>query len=53
LYGGDTLFTHEEEKSLVEHAETLAELGYGYSNVKLQQLAGELAHEKERKQSHE
>jgi transposase-like protein len=45
LYGGDTLFTHEEKKSLVEHVETLAELGYGYSNVRLQQLAGELAHD--------
>ncbi|XP_053374341.1 uncharacterized protein LOC128546943 [Mercenaria mercenaria] len=41
--GGETLFTRDEEETLVEHVETLAELGYGYTNVRLQQLAGELA----------
>lgn len=41
--GGETLFTRDEEETLVDHVETLAELGYGYSNVRLQQLAGELA----------
>lgn len=42
-FGGETVFTHEEELTLVEHLETLAQLGYGATNSKLQHLAGDLA----------
>lgn len=38
-----TLFSHEEELSLVEHVEVLAQLGYGITNNKLKDLGGELA----------
>ena len=41
--GGETMFSNEEEQTLVAHVETLVELGYGYTNVRLQQLAAELA----------
>ena len=40
----ETLFTKEEEEGLVEHLEALAQLGYGATNQKVQDLAGELAH---------
>ena len=40
--GGETVLTHEEEETLVEHVETMAQLGYGYSNIQLQHIAGEL-----------
>jgi hypothetical protein len=42
--GGDTIFTHEEESSLVDHLEAMAGLGYGATNTKLQELGGELAY---------
>ena len=38
--GPETLLTFEEEETLVEHVLTLAELGYGYTNVQLQHLVG-------------
>jgi len=41
--GHETLFTHEEEKVLVNHLKTRAELGYGLTNVYTQKLAGEMA----------
>ena len=41
--GPDTLLSFKEEEKLVEHVLTLAELGYGYSNVQLQHLGCELA----------
>lgn len=43
-FGRETVLTHEEELSLVEHTEVSAQLGYGYSNKGLQRAAGELAH---------
>ncbi|XP_053379621.1 jerky protein homolog-like [Mercenaria mercenaria] len=43
--GTETVFTHEEELTLVEHIETMAELGYGITNVQLQHIAGELAYD--------
>ncbi|XP_060608143.1 tigger transposable element-derived protein 1-like [Ruditapes philippinarum] len=39
----ETCFRDDEELTLVEHVETMAELGYGYSNTQLQHAAGELA----------
>ncbi|XP_053394116.1 uncharacterized protein LOC123523838 [Mercenaria mercenaria] len=42
--GPDTMLSKEEELTIVEHVETMSQLGYGYSNVQLQDLAGELAH---------
>ena len=41
--GGETVLTKEEEETLVNHVETMAQLGYGYSNIQLQHLSGELA----------
>jgi hypothetical protein len=41
--GGETFFSKEEEETLVDHVETLSQLGYGYSNTQLQHLAGEMA----------
>ena len=38
-----SLLSVKEEETLVEHVSTLAELGYGYTNVQLQHLCGELA----------
>ena len=43
-YGGKTLFTHAEELALIEHIKEMSELGYGYSTVQLQYIAGDLAH---------
>jgi hypothetical protein len=43
--GPNTSLSYEQEKVLVNHVETMAELGYGYSNSKLKQLAGEMAYE--------
>lgn len=40
--GGDTTLSREEEV-LVEHLQAMSLLGYGYTNTKLQQVAGELA----------
>jgi hypothetical protein len=34
--------SNEEEDILVEHAEVMAQLGYGFSNRQFQHLAGEL-----------
>lgn len=33
-----------QEEVLISHVETMAELGYGYSNIKLQNIAGEVAY---------
>ena len=41
--GGETVLTKEEEETLVNHVETMAQLGYGYSNIQLQHLSGERA----------
>ena len=41
--GTENLFSEEEQLSLVEHLETMAQLGYGFTNAKLTYLAGELA----------
>ena len=37
--------TQEEEETLIERITTLSQLGYGITNAKLKQLAGELLHE--------
>ena len=41
--GPGTLLSIKEEETPVDHVLTLAELGYGYTNVQLQHLCGELA----------
>jgi hypothetical protein len=41
--GKETMFTRQEELSLVEYAENSSRLGYGISNSGFQRLAGELA----------
>jgi len=41
--GSESLFSHAEEEGIVDHLETLAQLGYGYTNVQVQHLAGDLA----------
>ncbi|XP_052227458.1 uncharacterized protein LOC127842149 [Dreissena polymorpha] len=41
--------TQEEEETLIERITTLSQLGYGITNTKLKQLAGELLHELGRK----
>lgn len=41
--GSEAVFTSEEEQPIVEHLKTMSLLGYGLTNVKLQQLGGELA----------
>ncbi len=38
--GRETLFTRDEETILVEHAEVMSQMGYGYTNIQLQHLAG-------------
>ncbi|KAH3715039.1 hypothetical protein DPMN_057743 [Dreissena polymorpha] len=38
-----TLLSLEEEQSLVEHVEVMAQLGYGITNNKLKELGAELA----------
>lgn len=43
--GRDTLFTADEELILVEHAEVMSQMGYGYTNIQLQHLAGDLAYD--------
>ena len=40
----ETVFHQEEELTLIKHIESMAELGYGHSNVQLQYLTGKLAH---------
>ncbi|KAH3749403.1 hypothetical protein DPMN_183901 [Dreissena polymorpha] len=40
----ETIFTHDEELGIVEHAENYARRGYGLSNTAMQTLGGELAH---------
>lgn len=47
--GKETSFTIEEELTLVEHIETMAQLGYGFSNTALKHTAGELAFDLKRK----
>ena len=42
--GSETVFTHEEELTLIDHIEAMSELGYGHRNVQLQYIAGDLAH---------
>ena len=39
----ETVFTYEEELTLIDHIEAMSELGYGHSNVQLQYIAGDLA----------
>ena len=41
--GSETVFSNEEELTLVEHLEAMCDLGYGYTNTLLKQTAGELA----------
>ncbi|XP_052258935.1 uncharacterized protein LOC127863447 [Dreissena polymorpha] len=41
--GSELIFSKEEETGLVEHLESMSQLGYGYTNVQVQHLAGELA----------
>ena len=41
--GAEKLLNEEEELSVLEHIETMAQLGYGPTNKKLQYFAGELA----------
>lgn len=42
-FARETVLETEEELGLVEHAEQCARLGYGYSNMEMKKLAGELA----------
>jgi len=39
----ESLFSHTEKEGIVEHLEIMAQLGYGYTNVQVQHLAGDLA----------
>ena len=48
-FGRDTMFTKEEEKSLVIHLQARAELGYGLTNTYTKKLAGEMAYELKKK----
>jgi len=41
--GSESLFSYTEEEGIVEHLETMAQLGYGYTNEQVQHLAGDLA----------
>ncbi|KAH3840385.1 hypothetical protein DPMN_113833 [Dreissena polymorpha] len=41
--------TQEKEETLIERITTLSHVGYGLTNAKLKQLAGELLHELGRK----
>ncbi|KAH3715873.1 hypothetical protein DPMN_058587 [Dreissena polymorpha] len=43
LKNENTLLSLEEEQSLVEHVEVMAQLGYGITNNKLKELGRELA----------
>ena len=45
IKGKEPTFSHEEELTLVEGIETMAELGYGFSNKYLHYTAGELAYD--------
>lgn len=47
--GADTVLTLEQEEELVKHVETMAELWYGYSNVRLKNLTGEMVFELKQK----
>ena len=47
----NALLSREEEGILVEHVEVRAQLGYDYTNIQLQHLAGELAHSLEGRQT--
>ena len=47
--GPQTTLSNEEEETLVQHAEVMAQLGYGFSNRQFQHLAGELMHSLGRK----
>ena len=49
LPGADPLLSKDEETVLVEHVEIMAQMGYGYTHIQLQHLAGELAYSLERK----
>lgn len=44
-YGNETIFSKEEELAIVEHLQSCARLGYGFSNPGLQKTAGEMAFE--------
>ena len=41
--GPDSLFSMEEELTLVEHLETMAQMGYGYTHAQLKVMATDLA----------
>ena len=41
--GPDSLFSMEEELTLVEHLETMAQMGYGYTHAQLKVMAADLA----------
>jgi len=43
--GNETLFSREEERTLVEHLKARANLGYSLTNVFTQRLAVEMAYE--------
>jgi len=45
------VFSHDEEIKIVEHVETMAQLGYGYTNGKLQEIAGNMANAFGKRQS--
>ena len=47
--GGETVLTKEEKATLVNHVETMAQLGYGYSNIQLQHRSGELVFDMDRR----
>ena len=47
--GGEPTLNVEEEETLVDHVEAMSLLGYGYTNTKLQQVAGEMAYDFGRK----
>ena len=49
LPGADPLLSKDEETVLVEHVEVMAQMGYGYTHIQLQHLAGELAYSLERR----
>ena len=39
----DTIFSREEESSIIEHRQARADLGYGMTNIETRTLAGEMA----------
>ena len=43
VFGGQTIFTKEEEHGLVDHVKTMSKFGYGYSRSQLIYLASDMA----------